>query len=233
MDSSLTYIIILTVLLLRLSLIFSAEVCQDNNCNICSSFYYSNTCTECSIGYFVTNNKVCEMYPSNCQICQNNQSSKNSEKITNAYCIECNKGYYLNSKWTINNFIDEGICTKLNSSILSNCDSDNCLFCTKSGTCLVCSPGFSVNNNNNKLCWKCDGNCLSCPNGSYQCSKCLDTYSLDGNYFKKLNNNIFQIILINREWMPFWRNWMVCCSWGRSTNYYYLLSHILFCFKEE
>jgi len=99
MKSTLTYLIISTILLLKLSLSFSATVCQDNNCNICSSSYYSNTCTECSTSYFVTNNKVCDMCPSNCQLCKGNKSSKTSEKIYNAYCIECNKGYYLNSKW--------------------------------------------------------------------------------------------------------------------------------------
>jgi len=89
-------IIISIIFIMNIKQLLTAGVCQDQNCNICNNYDYSNTCTECKEGYFVTDKNDCSKCMANCQICKS-QSSYSSSKTSTSYCKVCSSGYYLNS----------------------------------------------------------------------------------------------------------------------------------------
>ena len=73
----------------------------------------------------------------------------------------------------------------LDNTLVNKCN-DNCLICNNS-ECLACKAGYSVNNYDKGICWKCNvSNCSSCIYGSEECNLCEDYfyYSAQCNNYK-------------------------------------------------
>ena len=118
------FIIISFAFIFKFYFVFAAT-CQDSNCNLCSSYDYTERCTkcdngyyisysecvkcpsncktctdkciECNIGYFITTNEDCKICPLNCDICKQLPGTKSNDKY-NSYCEKCKDDYYLKSK---------------------------------------------------------------------------------------------------------------------------------------
>jgi len=75
-------LVVITIIFISKFYYVVSATCQDNNCNSCSNYDFTNTCTECNIGYYVSSKSTCTSCPTNCKVCTDK-------------CIECNPGYYL------------------------------------------------------------------------------------------------------------------------------------------
>ena len=134
-----------------------------DNCDVCST---SDTCSQCSVGYYVNDQDTCSQCIDNCDVCSDSDT-----------CSQCSVGSYKN--------VDK--CSKC---------IDNCDVCSDSNTCSQCSVGWKLDNNKCEQCdtgYYKDGNsCTSCSTTITGCSECSDSTTCTKcatGYYEDSNGN--------------------------------------------
>ena len=155
---------------------YLCENCIDN-CDICSN---SSKCENCTKGFFVNDEGECQDCPLNCHITEPDSCK----------CLECDKGFYVKN-YLCENCIDNcDICS--NSIKCENCK--NGFFVNDDGVCQECPSYCKIKESDscqckicedeyflkNKICERCDTNCLTCIDESNHCTSCKsDNYFID------------------------------------------------------
>lgn len=126
------------------------QPCSTPNCYSCGSSAVNNQCTLCRNGFYLNSVNTCSACPNSCDICSFNAV------LGRPVCSTCTNGYFL-------------------SSISNNCSacSADCAICNDQNTCVSCSDGYYLTQDN--TCLKCNSGCARCQSAN-TCSACLTGY---------------------------------------------------------
>ncbi|ELP90009.1 protein serine/threonine kinase, putative [Entamoeba invadens IP1] len=164
--------------------------CLDN-CELCNT---GETCSKCSVGYILVNNKQCLKKSPSVRLKAETTSLNNKCNVENEYgCLRCSEGYYATN---------------------SGCKpcQQNCSVCYNGVECMSCQMGFVLSNGNcgllkdlegcsvpftdgtgcglcksgyvfkDKNCLKCHESCQTCSKDENGCLSCSDNYFMNESH---------------------------------------------------
>jgi hypothetical protein len=158
--------------------------------NCAANSLYNDYCANCVDGFYMTNSRLCEAYPTGIVECVDYQSAD--------ICLGCSKNHYLSN--------NQCVLVPLSKRI------ENCLNYDTNDACGWCEEGYYLNIDPTSAvtsCIKAEAlNCLEYVEGSQgmKCSKCKSGFGFRNDYEKKTLNCIFissPNCLVNSLLFPF------------------------------